>query len=70
MTTTAPEPSAIGSHVAMPPCDHTPRPYSGPTREEVMAMRRQYINPTIFTLYNDPLMIVEGYMQYLFDETG
>jgi alanine-glyoxylate transaminase/(R)-3-amino-2-methylpropionate-pyruvate transaminase len=28
------------------------------------------VNPAVFTLYRDPLMIVEGKMQYLFDETG
>ena len=28
------------------------------------------MNPAVFTLYRDPLMIVEGQMQYLFDETG
>lgn len=56
--------------VMMPPCDHQPRPYTGPSREEVLAMRRQYVNPAVFTLYGDPLMIVEGHMQWLFDETG
>jgi alanine-glyoxylate transaminase / (R)-3-amino-2-methylpropionate-pyruvate transaminase len=56
--------------VAMPPFEHTPRPYTGPSREEVLALRRQYVNPVVFTLYRDPLMIVEGKMQYLFDETG
>jgi len=66
MTTTAPAPVRVD----MPPCDHTPRPYTGPSRDETLAMRRQYTNPTIFTLYHEPLMIVEGYMQYLFDETG
>jgi alanine-glyoxylate transaminase/(R)-3-amino-2-methylpropionate-pyruvate transaminase len=54
----------------MPPCSHTPRPYVGPTRDEVIAMRKRYANPAIFTLYKDPLMIVEGHMQWLFDETG
>ncbi|MGI8545837.1 MAG: aspartate aminotransferase family protein [Gemmatimonadaceae bacterium] len=54
----------------MPPVDHTPRPYTGPSRQEILAMRRQYTNPTIFTTYKDPLLIVEGYMQYLYDETG
>lgn len=54
----------------MPPCDHMPRPYSGPSRDEVIAMRKQYANPAITTLYKDPLMIVEGHMQWLFDETG
>jgi len=54
----------------MPPCAHTPRRYDGPTRDEVLAMRRQYTNPAVFTIYKDPLMIVEGHMQWLFDETG
>ena len=54
----------------LPPCDHEPRPYSGPPRDEVMALRAEHLNPAIFTLYGEPLMIVEGHMQYLFDETG
>ena len=54
----------------MPACSHTPRPYAGPSRAEVLAMRQRYTNPAIFTLYKEPLMIVEGHMQWLFDETG
>ena len=54
----------------MPPCEHRPRPYTGPSREEVLAMRKQYANPAIFTLYRDPLMLVEGHLQWVFDETG
>lgn len=54
----------------MPPCDHTPRPYTGPSREEVLEMRRQFVHPSIFTIYKEPLMLVEGHLQYLFDETG
>jgi alanine-glyoxylate transaminase/(R)-3-amino-2-methylpropionate-pyruvate transaminase len=56
--------------VAMPPFDYRPSPYQGPSREEVLALRRRYLNPAVFTLYREPLMIVEGKMQYLFDETG
>ena len=56
--------------LTMPPFPYTPRPYQGPSREEVLALRRQYANPALFTLYREPLMIVEGKMQYLFDETG
>jgi alanine-glyoxylate transaminase/(R)-3-amino-2-methylpropionate-pyruvate transaminase len=33
-------------------------------------MRRQFTNPAIFTIYKEPLLIVEGHMQWLFDETG
>src|SRR5829696_667808 len=56
--------------VSMPAFEYQPRPYEGPTREEVLALRREYVNPAVFTLYRDPLMIVEGKMQYVFDETG
>lgn len=56
--------------LTMPACDHEPRKYTGPSKAEVLAMRQQYTNPAVFTIYRDPLMIVEGYMQYLWDETG
>ena len=61
----APQPSLV-----LPHCDHVPRPYTGPTRAEVIAMRKQFTHPSIFTIYSEPLMIVEGHMQYLYDETG
>ncbi len=64
MTTMAP------ARLVMPPHDHTPRPYTGPSRQEVLAMRRQYCHPSTFLYYRDPLMVVEGHMQYLYDETG
>ena len=54
----------------LPPCQHRPRPYAGPSKQEVLALRKQYVNPAIFTYYKEPLMIVEGRMQYLYDETG
>jgi len=58
------------TRLEMPPCDHKPKPYTGPSRAEVLAMRKKYTNPAVFTLYGEPLLIVEGYMQWLFDETG
>ena len=33
-------------------------------------MRREFVNPAIFHYYKDPLMIVAGRGQYLFDEKG
>ena len=62
--------TTIAPRLEMPPCDHVPRHYEGPSRDEILAMRKQYANPAIFTLYREPLLIVEGHMQYLFDETG
>lgn len=54
----------------LPETDHTPRPYTGPSRDEVLALRRQFVNPAVFTIYREPIMIVEGHMQYVYDETG
>ena len=53
MTTMAP------SRPSIPPHDHTPRPYAGPSRQEVLAMRRQYCHPSTFLYYREPLMVVE-----------
>jgi alanine-glyoxylate transaminase/(R)-3-amino-2-methylpropionate-pyruvate transaminase len=63
-------PELMTAPVEMPPFEYTPRPYTGPSREEVLATRREFCNPALYTLYREPLMIVEGKMQYLFDETG
>ena len=56
--------------VSLPQFDHQPAPYDGPTRDEVIALRQQYVNPGVLTYYREPLMLVEGKMQYLFDEQG
>src|SRR5687768_518076 len=63
-------PQTLTAPPQMPHFDHQPRAYTGPSREEVLAARARYANPALFTLYREPLMIVEGRMQYLFDETG
>jgi len=54
----------------LPAFDHTPQPYTGPSKAEVLAMRKSYLSPALVTFYREPIMIVEGKMQYLFDETG
>ncbi len=54
----------------LPPFNHKPHPYSGPSKQEVLDLRREFLTPALVTYYRDPIMIVEGKMQYLFDETG
>lgn len=54
----------------LPVYDHTPAPYTGPSRDETLAMRQEFLSPAILMYYKDPVMIVEGSMQYLFDEKG
>jgi alanine-glyoxylate transaminase/(R)-3-amino-2-methylpropionate-pyruvate transaminase len=56
--------------IPLPPFAHTPRPYAGPSAEEVLALRRQFVNPALFHYYKKPLMIVEGRAQWLYDEKG
>jgi alanine-glyoxylate transaminase/(R)-3-amino-2-methylpropionate-pyruvate transaminase len=64
-------PIGTGTASAGPPAtSHRPAPYDGPSRDEVLAMRREYLTPGLITYYNEPLMVVEGHMQYLWDETG
>lgn len=55
---------------SIPTYDYQPDPYSGASRQQVIDLRNQYINPVVATYYQQPLMIVEGSMQYVFDETG
>lgn len=55
---------------ALPPCPYTPTPYRGPSKAEVLEWRRRHCNPGLVTYYREPVMIVEGKMQYVFDETG
>ncbi|VFQ63431.1 unnamed protein product [Cuscuta campestris] len=54
----------------MPPFDYTPTPYKGQSADEVWRKRKQYLGPSLFHFYQKPLNIVEGKMQYLYDENG
>ncbi len=52
----------------LPPYNHQPKPYTGPSYREVMEMRKHYLPPALLTYYKNPIMIVEGSMQYVYDE--
>ncbi len=54
----------------LPPCAHEPSPYAGPSKQDVLDMRREFLTPALVTYYAEPIMIVEGHMQWLFDEAG
>lgn len=62
--------STTSKTISLPVCNHTPQPYKGPSKEEVLALRREYLSPAIVMYYKEPFMAVEGYMQYLYDEKG
>ncbi len=56
--------------IPFPPTSHKPQPYAGPSLDQVLAQRKQYLNPGLFLYYKQPIMIVEGSMQYVWDSTG
>ncbi len=56
--------------IPLPPTSYVPQPYAGPSAAQVLALRRQYLNPGLFLYYREPLMIVEGRMQWVWDDTG
>ena len=57
--------STTAKRTPLPMSDHRPAPYQGPSREEVLALRQKYLTPGLLTYYQQPLMIVEGHMQYV-----
>src|SRR5688572_5528744 len=71
----SPSPAATPSgralkSIPLPPTPHKPQPYSGPSAEQVLALRKQYLSPGLFLYYKKPIMIVEGKMQWVWDDTG
>ena len=60
----------FGTSAKLPACSYEPAPYTGPGRDEVLALRREYIAPSVFTYYREPILIVDGHMQYLWDDRG
>jgi alanine-glyoxylate transaminase/(R)-3-amino-2-methylpropionate-pyruvate transaminase len=54
----------------LPPTNHKPQKYTGPSAAEVLAQRKQFLNPGIFLYYKEPIMFVEGKGQYIWDDKG
>jgi alanine-glyoxylate transaminase/(R)-3-amino-2-methylpropionate-pyruvate transaminase len=54
----------------LPLFNHQPKKYTGPSADEVLRLRKQFLNPGIFLYYKKPFMMVEGKMQYVWDENG
>ena len=54
----------------LPPTQYQPKPYNGPSADEVYRLRKEFLNPALFHMYQKPLMIVEGKGQYVWDDQG
>ena len=55
---------------ALPAFSQQPKPYAGPSAEDVFKARKEFLNPALFHIYKKPLMLVEGKAQYVWDEKG
>ena len=58
------------STLKMPACSFLPPKYTGPSFEEVLSGRQKHVSPAISYFFKNPLYIVQGDMQYLWDEKG
>ncbi len=54
----------------LPSTNHQTKKYTGPSFHEVEDLRKRYLTPALLTYYRNPIMIVEGFMQYVYDENG
>ncbi|KAG7163147.1 Alanine--glyoxylate aminotransferase 2 1-like [Homarus americanus] len=54
----------------MPACEYEPPPYKGPDYNHIRQVRGSLLNPALLTNFSSPLLIYDGYMQWLFDHTG
>ena len=50
--------------------DAKPAPYEDLSAEEILELRREYLMPNLMLYYENPLAIVQGNMQYLYDSEG
>eukprot|EP00210_Caulerpa_lentillifera_P007415 g7086.t1 len=54
----------------LPDFEYQPQSYHGPSLSEVEALRSAHLSKSVFTFYKKPMMLVEGKMQYVYDERG
>ena len=47
--------SALPS-IPLPPCNVEPKPYHGPSYEDIMTTRKSKLNPGLVTFYKNPLL--------------
>lgn len=51
----------------MPAFDYTPPPYSGPSSAEILAKRKEFLSPSIFHFYKNPVSFLRRAPLFLLD---
>ncbi|XP_074138799.1 alanine--glyoxylate aminotransferase 2, mitochondrial [Sminthopsis crassicaudata] len=54
----------------IPPCDFTPEKYEYQPYNHILKIRKQNFSPFMPTYFQKPLLLQQGYMQWLFDYEG
>ena len=50
--------------IPLPPCNVEPKPYNGPTYDEIMSTRKSKLNPGLVTFYKKPLFVTQVIISY------
>lgn len=69
-STAAPKSLAVNGVPEMPLCSFKPDVFTGKSKEEVLKIRKDNLNPGLLTYYKTPVFLHQGHMQYLWDTTG
>jgi alanine-glyoxylate transaminase/(R)-3-amino-2-methylpropionate-pyruvate transaminase len=62
--------AGFSHHLHLPAVNHKPQPYTGPAYDQIVKDRSRYMPNFYFHYYKQPLLISEGYYQYLYDHKG
>ncbi|XP_041987278.1 alanine--glyoxylate aminotransferase 2, mitochondrial [Aricia agestis] len=55
---------------SLPKCDFMPKEYCGPTFQKTDQIKGENLPPALFNIYKKPVVLHQGYMQWLFDHEG
>lgn len=60
----------LASGPTLPPCDYKPPRYPGKPYDTVLQKRKQFVNPVVRMPASKPLLINQGFKQWIFDHEG
>ncbi|THG10831.1 hypothetical protein TEA_015615 [Camellia sinensis var. sinensis] len=50
--------TSLAAPPELPPFDYVPKPYNGPSADEVLAKRKKFLGPSLFYYYQKPLLVI------------
>ncbi|XP_049860541.1 alanine--glyoxylate aminotransferase 2, mitochondrial-like isoform X2 [Schistocerca gregaria] len=62
--------STANEEPKLPPCDFKPQPYKGHSYGSAKEVQQKNVVPCLAPVYKEPLLLHQGYKQWLFDHNG